>query len=544
MGTLFNTTQKEPDGSEFALPRHLEEIYPGDLGDVLTLTAQGYAAKPLGTFTGTNGQQYFAEVLTIATPNIIPPLSFRPKFSTRDVMMIIGDGWLCPRVEQGGFTVNASTGVVTITPGAEYTLYAGLEVTFVYATDDNIAPPTITAISPNSVSVGDTLIITGTGFTANALVQLAGQTVTATYISSTELRVVIPAQNFSGNTVYVRTVTGDATVNGFNFVAPVPTISSFTPTSQQAGNTVVITGTNFVGITAVRFGGVNAQSFVVNSPTQITATVGGGANGAVTVENLYGTGSRNGFTYIETVPTITGFFPTLAAQGAAVVITGTNLSAVTQVQFGDVNAQSFTIDSITQITAIVGTGASGSVSVTNPSGTASLAGFKHGVILPFPNAPNRLATGFTGTLANGVSYTVRASKDWNTNGWTAFDNPINVFPSISYWYATGVTGINEWIEIEFSDAITIGSVDIIPFPLGYQPTDFSFLLADTHNAAGTGYSTVFTRINETWAGTNDETKNYVIPVANRAARKIFRMAVSATVSFGNYPAIYSIILKP
>lgn len=53
----------------------------------------------------------------------------------------------------------------------------------------------------------------------------------------------------------------------------VPTITSFTPTSNACGttNTVVITGTNFTGTTAVSFGSEPAVSFVVNSNTQITA---------------------------------------------------------------------------------------------------------------------------------------------------------------------------------------------------------------------------------------------------------------------------------
>jgi hypothetical protein len=35
----------------------------------------------------------------------------------------------------------------------------------------------------------------------------------------------------------------------------------------------VINGTDFTGATAVSFNGTNATSFIVDSPTQITATV-------------------------------------------------------------------------------------------------------------------------------------------------------------------------------------------------------------------------------------------------------------------------------
>ena len=79
------------------------------------------------------------------------------------------------------------------------------------------------------------------------------------------------------------------------------TISSFNPTSQIAGNTVVITGTNFSSITSVKFGGVNASSFTVNSATQITATVPvSAANGDVTVAKTSQTdASSNGFVIVK-----------------------------------------------------------------------------------------------------------------------------------------------------------------------------------------------------------------------------------------------------
>jgi hypothetical protein len=57
-----------------------------------------------------------------------------------------------------------------------------------------------------------------------------------------------------------------------------PTIAGFTPTSGPAGTQVVITGTNFLVVLAVTFNGKRATSFVVNSPTQITALVPTGAS--------------------------------------------------------------------------------------------------------------------------------------------------------------------------------------------------------------------------------------------------------------------------
>lgn len=84
------------------------------------------------------------------------------------------------------------------------------------------------------------------------------------------------------------------------------------------------------------------------------------------------------FKMVQSVkPSITSFSPTAATTGETVIITGTNFSGVTGVRFGEIAASSFTIDSDTQITAVVGFGSSGDVSVSTPGWTTSLSGFTY-----------------------------------------------------------------------------------------------------------------------------------------------------------------------
>jgi hypothetical protein len=80
-------------------------------------------------------------------------------------------------------------------------------------------------------------------------------------------------------------------------------------------------------------------------------------------------------------PAITGLDITTATTGDVVTITGTEFGGTTAVSFGGTAAAMFTVDNTTTITAVVGTGASGSVIVTNAFGSS----------VPFP--------GFTFTAA-------------------------------------------------------------------------------------------------------------------------------------------------
>ena len=98
---------------------------------------------------------------------------------------------------------------------------------------------------------------------------------------------------------------GDLNLNSQYLSAPPPlspALYNITPTTgpQAGGTSVTINGSNFVNITNIKFGGVNA-SFTVNSPTQIVATTPAYTlTGLVDVSasSTYGTATLHGaFTY-------------------------------------------------------------------------------------------------------------------------------------------------------------------------------------------------------------------------------------------------------
>ncbi|MEI6752953.1 MAG: FISUMP domain-containing protein [Paludibacter sp.] len=156
---------------------------------------------------------------------------------------------------------------------------------------------------------------------------------------------------------------------------PLPTITSFTPTSGGSGTTVTITGTNLViGGTFVNIGGASTMSNNVVNATTVTAVVGSGATGTISVTTAGGTAVSSGtFTFVP-APTISSFTPTNGSNGNTVTITGTNLTTTTAVSIGGTAASSFIVNSDTQITATIGTGKTGTISVTTLGGTATSTG--------------------------------------------------------------------------------------------------------------------------------------------------------------------------
>ncbi|MDP9330330.1 MAG: hypothetical protein M3P11_06825 [Actinomycetota bacterium] len=160
--------------------------------------------------------------------------------------------------------------------------------------------------------------------------------------------------------------------------APSPTISGFSPGSGPVGTSVTITGSNLTGASAMNFFNNVSASFTVDSDTQITATVPSGATtGPISVTTLGGTAtSSTNFTVSASAPTISGISPSFGPEGTSVTITGSNLTGASAVSFSNNVSAPFTVDSDTQISTTVPTGAAtGPISVTAPGGSVSSGTF-------------------------------------------------------------------------------------------------------------------------------------------------------------------------
>lgn len=180
-----------------------------------------------------------------------------------------------------------------------------------------------------------------------------------------------------------------AVANGRGFsiaifsTAATPTVSAVSPGDGTAGGgtPVEITGTNFYGVTEVKFGPAAAKSFTVHSPMSVTAEAPPGTGtvnvtvttaGAPTAGGTSAITSADQFTYVQR-PAVSQVEPGTGPQagGTDVTISGSGFIDVSAVKFGSSNAKSFTVNSPNSITAEAPPGSGrADVTVTDPEGTS------------------------------------------------------------------------------------------------------------------------------------------------------------------------------
>jgi hypothetical protein len=297
----------------------------------------------------------FAPVLTSFAPNPI---------AQGQTLTLVGNFFASPMtVNVGGVmitanVVNATTATIVIpttvsgvqsvsitTPGGNATNGQSLTI---------LAPPTVTSVTPNSLLVPSTttsFTIVGTNFTNATLTLTASGSANATNVSNvitsssaTQIVVNLGANLLATAGRYTFTVTNLAgSASGiFNINLPPPTITDLQPRVFAVGQTITITGTNFIGASVVTLGGVNLTNFTVVNANTITAVVSGPPSGSiVTVQTGSGT-ARAEFNYtfiagpsfevspnsLAVTPIVTNRQPViLTLTGVNMVVPGTNGTA-------------------------------------------------------------------------------------------------------------------------------------------------------------------------------------------------------------------------
>ncbi len=148
-----------------------------------------------------------------------------------------------------------------------------------------------------------------------------------------------------------------------------PFAELFVISSGKVGTTVQILGQGFTGTKTVSFNGTPA-TFTVLSDTFLGAKVPNGATtGKVTITEANGT--LNTPQSFRVTPQLLSFSPPSGPVGTVVTITGVSLTQTEGVGFGNYNPAKFTVNSDTQVTATVPTGAAtGPVGILTKGGLA------------------------------------------------------------------------------------------------------------------------------------------------------------------------------
>lgn len=229
--------------------------------------------------------------------------------------------------------------------------------------------PQVVSFTPVAGRPGDPITISATNLTGVKAVTFGG--VPAQSFATSGSTIVAYVGNGATGPVAVTSTGGTGSKDGFTFAQPnEPIVSSFSPTTGLPGTVVTIKGTQLTNATAVTFGGAAAASFTVVDSNTITAVVGTGASGAVSVTANGLTFGLAGFYYVARAPAISGFTPVSSTYDGLVSISGSGFTGASAVWFGGTPALNFTVINDNTITAQVSTGSTGAITVAVPGDTA------------------------------------------------------------------------------------------------------------------------------------------------------------------------------
>ena len=289
--------------------------------------------------------------------------------------------------------------ITVTTAGGTASLESGFAV--------NAAAPTITGTSPATGIQGQTLDVTisGTYLTDPSVISFGDGIAVNGYtdeFSEIVVNITIdPMAALGARDITVTTSGGTATLEAaFAVGAAPPTITGISPATGIQGQTldVTISGTYLTDPSVISFGdGIAVNGYtdefgeiVVNITVDAMAALGATD---VTVTTAGGTATyEDAFEIAAPEPTLTGVSPASGIQGQnlTVVITGTNLTYATGVDFGQgITVAEFNVDSATRLTASIVIGAAAApgtrdISVVTLGGTATMSN-SFTVAIPAPN---------------------------------------------------------------------------------------------------------------------------------------------------------------
>jgi phospholipase C len=277
-----------------------------------------------------------------------------------------------PQEEQGAVAVSATLEGLAADTTYHFRVVATNERGIASSPDQSLRtlpnPPLLRSVSPIAglQSGGTTVTIEGTNLSQVTSVGF-GTTAATSFTINSDSSITAVSPSGSGTVEVTAANAGGSSATGsfdrFTYVAkgPRPQVTKVAPLSGPSvgGTSVTVTGTGFVGVTAVRFGESTAGAYATESPTSLTANSAALAAGTwnITVTTPNGTSARStSDRFLAGPPTVTGVTPGAGstAGGTSVTVTGTGFalgSGATALKFGSTAAGGVQCSTIAQCTA-------------------------------------------------------------------------------------------------------------------------------------------------------------------------------------------------
>jgi len=301
--------------------------------------------------------------------------------------------------------------------------------------------PLITSLSPSSADAGGagfTLTINGANFTSSSKARFDTTWLSATFISSTQLTVKIPASLIAsagsyGFQIYIGGIGWSPSATFTVNPAP-PAITSLSPATLNAGGAgfmMTIKGTAFTPASTSMWG-TTALGTVYTSPTQLIAAVPASlivepGTASVTVTTEAGTSVPVSVTIKQGKPAITSLSPGLATVGGqafTLTINGQYFTPSTTVKWGSTPLTATYVDE-TQLTVavpvnLISSTGTATITVTTTAGTSTPATF---TVYPAPKIINTtIPSGTAGIAYSGPIYVTGGVPGYS---WTVTGLPDN-----------------------------------------------------------------------------------------------------------------------
>ncbi len=388
----------------------------------------------------------------------------------------------------------------------------------------NNPTPTLTSVSPNSVTAGSATFIltaTGTNFINGSVIRWNGMDRPTTFVSSTQLTAQISAADVASASSVAVTVFNPAPGGGasnavnVNIVQanPLPTVTALSPNAAVAGGAgfaLTITGTGFMSSSTVRWNGsdrltdfLSATSLRINVTASDIANVG---TATIAVFNPAPGGGLSGalnFTVQSgnQVPTLSSLNPATVNVGGGnllLTVTGTNFVNASVVRWNGLDRPT-TFVSATQLTAQIpagdiATAATVAISVFSPApGGGTSNALSLSIVQPAnpsptitnldpPNMP-RGGAAFTLTVT-GTNFIPASVVRWNNqNRATTYVSATQLTATIT---ATDLANVGTVPVTVFNPAPGGGTSSVLNFSITQAPNSVPVITAISPNPATVG----------------------------------------------------------